>query len=139
MKSDKGNCKKYFSHSLSTGWHLDHPSRKQPGGLNNQSLGLLQDGILIYDHQGTICQTNPAASITLGPGESDTFIGKNISEFIPKEFAEEYQSLVEIALISGKPVGPIEMELLSSRGIKVQVRIKLGLLKNGHPHHLVIA
>ncbi|MDR3572551.1 MAG: HD domain-containing phosphohydrolase [Anaerolineaceae bacterium] len=106
--------------------------------FQNQPLDLLQDGILIYDRSGTIRQTNPAASLTLGPGESDTFVGRNISQFIPKEFFEEYQSLVEIAVISGEPVGPIEMELLSSRSIMIQVRIKLGLLNRGTEQFILL-
>ena len=138
MTLHKGKGKSYLHHSLSTGWFINHKVNGQSGGFQHQSLDLLQDGILIYDRSGTIHQTNPAASITLGPGESDTFIGRNIQEFIPKEFVEAYQSLVEIAVISGRPVGPIEMELLSSRGIKIHVRIKLGLIKNGTEQSILL-
>jgi PAS domain S-box-containing protein len=129
MKSFRKNGKNYLSNSVSKSWHIDRRNRQRLGGLYNQSLDLLQDGVVIYDRAGVIHQTNPAARITLGMGELDILKGRRIQEFIPKEFVEEYQSLAEIAEINSSPVGPIEMELLSGRGCKIHVRIKLGLLK----------
>lgn len=123
-------------------------------GFCSRSFDLLQEGVALFDDQGIIRQANPAMTRILEPASSpspgqdfgldlngffttpardqpadawtEDLVGLSIRRFIPAEFSDNFNSLIDLLEYSGGSLGPFEMALVRPDGKQLQVRAILG-------------
>jgi PAS domain S-box-containing protein len=81
--------------------------------LYERSFDLLQEKIALLDSKNLFRFANAPFCKMLGLSGLNDLAGRSIRDFIPEEFQENFESILEIMRLSFEPVGPIEVEFVS--------------------------
>lgn len=88
-----------------------------------KTFDLLGEGIIFFNESGVIQYINRACGQIFKTENSDVLLGKNIKDFISAEFLIEYESLIKLATMSNKSIGPIEVDLSTLKGEKIPLQL----------------
>jgi HD-GYP domain-containing protein (c-di-GMP phosphodiesterase class II) len=131
-----------------------------------RSFDLLQEGAALLDAQGNICLANQALtrildhsggekpagleifglamgspdSTSLADSPSQDLTGMSITRFIPKEFSENFMSMIDLLDYGDGFAGPFELVLVRPDGKQLQVQSMLRRMDyNGQKYTMLLA
>jgi PAS domain S-box-containing protein len=97
------------------------------------------DGIVVTDPQGFAVEISDAAIRMYGYHPDDNLVGKNIIEFVDKEYHLKVENEIRELLVSGNDFVASEFRVLKKDGTPFYIEVNADVIKDekGNPQHII--